>query len=138
MAGELNLTSVAPQRGWEALKAIGWSIQKPRPADAERARLQEVFAQIPPARHKMAAVLLRAPGHITPAEIITACNVPATGEASITHQGKQALFEQGMTMAAKILGKPAPATIPCNYPAASGGFHIDTALYRRAKPRRKR
>ena len=28
MAGELGLVSVAPQRGWEALKAIGWSIQK--------------------------------------------------------------------------------------------------------------
>src|ERR1700722_17594008 len=33
MAGELNLASVAPQRGWEALKAIGWSIQKPRPQE---------------------------------------------------------------------------------------------------------
>jgi transposase len=31
MAGELGLTSVAPRRGWEALKAIGWPIQKPRP-----------------------------------------------------------------------------------------------------------
>jgi transposase len=31
MAGELGLGSVAPQRGWEALKAIGWSVQSPRP-----------------------------------------------------------------------------------------------------------
>ena len=31
MASELGLTSVAPQRGWEALKVIGWSIQTPRP-----------------------------------------------------------------------------------------------------------
>ncbi len=31
MAGELGLARVAPQRGWEALKAIGWSVQKPRP-----------------------------------------------------------------------------------------------------------
>jgi transposase len=31
MASELELTRVAPQRGWEALKAIGWSVQKPRP-----------------------------------------------------------------------------------------------------------
>ena len=31
MACELGLTRVAPQRGWEALKAIGWSVQKPRP-----------------------------------------------------------------------------------------------------------
>jgi transposase len=31
MASELGLARVAPQRGWEALKAIGWSVQKPRP-----------------------------------------------------------------------------------------------------------
>ena len=31
MASELGLAQVAPQRGWEALKAIGWSVQKPRP-----------------------------------------------------------------------------------------------------------
>jgi hypothetical protein len=31
MAGELGLAAVLPQRGWEALKAIGWSVQKPRP-----------------------------------------------------------------------------------------------------------
>src|SRR6266571_159073 len=37
MAGELGLTSVAPQRGWEALKAIGWSIQAPRPKNPKSA-----------------------------------------------------------------------------------------------------
>ena len=31
MASELGLAAVLPQRGWEALKAIGWSGQKPRP-----------------------------------------------------------------------------------------------------------
>src|SRR5215210_3858945 len=31
MACELGRTRVAPQRGWEALKAISWSVQKPRP-----------------------------------------------------------------------------------------------------------
>src|SRR4051794_34098007 len=31
MASELGLARVAPQRGGEALKAIGWSVQKPRP-----------------------------------------------------------------------------------------------------------
>jgi len=30
-AGELGLAAVLPQRGWEALKAINWSVQKPRP-----------------------------------------------------------------------------------------------------------
>ena len=30
MAGELGLAAVLPQRGWEALKAIDWSVQKPR------------------------------------------------------------------------------------------------------------
>jgi len=31
MASERGLAEVLPQRGWEALKAIGWSVQKPRP-----------------------------------------------------------------------------------------------------------
>src|SRR4051794_14835133 len=31
MAGELGLAAVLPQRGWEALKAINWSVQKPPP-----------------------------------------------------------------------------------------------------------
>jgi transposase len=38
MAAELGLKSVAPQRGWEALKAIGWSIQTPRPKTPNRLR----------------------------------------------------------------------------------------------------
>ena len=37
MASELGLTRVAPQRGWEALKAIGWSVQKPRPRHPQAA-----------------------------------------------------------------------------------------------------
>ena len=32
MASELGLTRVAPQRGWEALKAIGWSVAEAAPA----------------------------------------------------------------------------------------------------------
>ena len=36
MAGELGLAEVSPQRGWEALEAIGWSVQKPRPAHPAR------------------------------------------------------------------------------------------------------
>jgi len=31
MAAQLGLEKVAAQRGWEALQAIGWSIQSPRP-----------------------------------------------------------------------------------------------------------
>src|SRR3954467_3556905 len=31
MAGELGLAEVLPQRGWEALKAIGWAGPKPPP-----------------------------------------------------------------------------------------------------------
>src|SRR2546430_15370970 len=41
MAAELDLKSVAPQRGWEALKAIGWSIQKPRPKNPKSATPEE-------------------------------------------------------------------------------------------------
>jgi transposase len=41
MAGELGLAAVLPQRGWEALKAIGWSVQKPRPRHPASATLEE-------------------------------------------------------------------------------------------------
>ncbi len=41
MAGELGLASVAVQRGWEALRAIGWSIQMPRPEHPDRATPEE-------------------------------------------------------------------------------------------------
>jgi transposase len=37
IAAELGLASVAEQRGWEALRAIGWTIQKPRPRHARAA-----------------------------------------------------------------------------------------------------
>jgi transposase len=41
MADELGLASLAPQRGWEALRAIGWSIQKPRPRNPKAATPEE-------------------------------------------------------------------------------------------------
>src|SRR5215212_5530663 len=41
MAGELGLEELAPQRGWEALKAIGWSIQSPRPKHPASATPEE-------------------------------------------------------------------------------------------------
>ena len=49
MATKLGLESVAVQRGWEALQAIGWSIQKPRPRHAKAAtpEQQEVFKACP-------------------------------------------------------------------------------------------
>ena len=37
MARRLGLAEVHPQRGWEALKRIGWSIQAPRPRHARAA-----------------------------------------------------------------------------------------------------
>ena len=37
MARHLGLAKVHPQRGWEALKRIGWSIQAPRPLHARAA-----------------------------------------------------------------------------------------------------
>ncbi len=40
MAAELG-RSVAEQRGWEALRAIGWTIQRPRPQHAEAATPEE-------------------------------------------------------------------------------------------------
>jgi transposase len=44
MASELGLTRVAPQRGWEALKAIGWSVQKPRPRHPQAATPEDKAA----------------------------------------------------------------------------------------------
>lgn len=41
MAGELGVKALAPQRGWEALKAIGWSIQRPRPKHPASAAPEE-------------------------------------------------------------------------------------------------
>ncbi len=37
MARHLGLAKVHPQRGWEALRRIGWSIQAPRPRHARAA-----------------------------------------------------------------------------------------------------
>jgi transposase len=41
MAGELGLGSVAVQRGWEALRAVGWSVRVPRPEHPARATAEE-------------------------------------------------------------------------------------------------
>jgi len=41
MAGELGRAAVLPQRGWEALKAIDWSVQKPRPRHPASATPEE-------------------------------------------------------------------------------------------------
>src|SRR3954447_14389313 len=41
MAGELGLAEVWPQRGWEALKAINGSVQKPRPRHPAAATPEE-------------------------------------------------------------------------------------------------
>ena len=41
MAGALGLEKVAPQRGWEALRAIGWTIQVPRPQHPQAATAAE-------------------------------------------------------------------------------------------------
>src|SRR3954452_397244 len=41
MAGERGLAAVVPQRGWEALKAIKWSVQKPRPRHPAAATPEE-------------------------------------------------------------------------------------------------
>ena len=41
MATELGLAHVAAQRGWEALKALGWSVQKPRPRHPRAATAED-------------------------------------------------------------------------------------------------
>lgn len=44
MARQLGLEKLAPQRGWEALNAIGWSIQSPRPKNPKAAAAEEQAA----------------------------------------------------------------------------------------------
>jgi transposase len=44
MAAELGLASVAEQRGWEALRAIEWTLQRPRPRHARAATPEEQAA----------------------------------------------------------------------------------------------
>jgi hypothetical protein len=51
MAGELGLVKVGVQRGWEALKAIGWSIQSPRPRNPQAASAAEEAAYKKTRRH---------------------------------------------------------------------------------------
>ena len=41
IAARLGLKRVAEQRGWEALRAIGWTIQRPRPHHVRAASLEE-------------------------------------------------------------------------------------------------
>jgi transposase len=41
MAAELGLARLAPQRGWEALKALGWSVQTPRPRHPRAATAED-------------------------------------------------------------------------------------------------
>ncbi|EYD77511.1 hypothetical protein Rumeso_00936 [Rubellimicrobium mesophilum DSM 19309] len=61
MAAELGLAKVAEQRGWEALRAIGWTIQRPRPrhARAAGAEAQAEFKKaLPkPSRGRRSAIL---------------------------------------------------------------------------------
>lgn len=44
IAVALGVARVAEQRGWEALRAIGWTIQRPRPQHARAATLEEQAA----------------------------------------------------------------------------------------------
>jgi transposase len=44
MAAQLGLMTLAPQCGWEALQAIGYSIQSPRPKNPKSASAEEAAA----------------------------------------------------------------------------------------------
>ena len=44
IAIHLGLERVLPQRGWEALKALGWSRQRPRPKNPKSATAEEAQA----------------------------------------------------------------------------------------------
>ncbi len=44
MAAHLERERVLPQRGWEALKTLGWSSQRPRPKNPKSATAEEAAA----------------------------------------------------------------------------------------------
>jgi transposase len=52
IASRLRLERVAEQRGWEALRAIGWTIQRPRPRHVRAATPEEQaeFKKVSPQR----------------------------------------------------------------------------------------
>jgi transposase len=52
IASRLGLERVAEQRGWEALRAIGWTIQRPRPRHVRAASPEEQaeFKKVSPQR----------------------------------------------------------------------------------------
>ena len=60
MAGELGLAAVLPQRGWEALKVIGWSVQNRAHAILPRPRPRRARPRM--ARPVCKRVLKRGPG----------------------------------------------------------------------------
>ena len=48
MAHELGVEKLSPTRGWEALKAIGWSLQRPRNPQAATPQEQDEFKKNSP------------------------------------------------------------------------------------------
>ena len=63
LAGELGLVSVGVQRGWEALRAVGWSVQKPRPKNPKAATPEEAeaFKKTLPISSRKKRVTIREP-----------------------------------------------------------------------------
>ena len=47
IAAALGVAHIAEQRGWEALRAIGWTIQRPRPRDVRAASPEEQASSVP-------------------------------------------------------------------------------------------
>jgi transposase len=63
IAAALGVARVAEQRGWEALRAIGWTIQRPRPQHARAAspEAQDAFkkSSLKPLRRRPSAIPAR-------------------------------------------------------------------------------
>jgi hypothetical protein len=111
-----------------------------------RARWATIFAQIPPARHKMATLLLGDPRcTLTDEEIVTACRVghaPAVSDSSLatlsepmfdspTSRRESELASLGVAESCRLLGKPIPDHLPAlprSIPRTGRGYQIDPAL----------
>src|SRR3954463_8157481 len=69
MAEGLGLASVAVQRGWEARRAVGWSVQVPRPEHPARATAEEQEAfkkSSPPSLPKRRSSIRARPSRASP------------------------------------------------------------------------
>ncbi len=153
MAQDLGLVSVCPQRAWDALQALGWSIQAPRPKNPAAVGLEEQTAfkktrrhprrgRGAPSRPPSRALLRgraphRAEGGHRPTALghhrhewlyVTAFVAPATGESHwyVGNGVSKPLFERLLALFTRVAGAGPHRTIILLLDGA--GWHTEPGL----------